>query len=273
MSAFIHASNLTLEVPYYVQPDRVDTSWFRTLVGAATRRPQRHFARLIDDVSFQIEEGDRIALIGQNGAGKTTLLRILTGAFRPTHGAVSMQGSRQALLNLSLGFNPEATLIENIFLRATAMGMQASTVRGLIPAILDFAELERLTNRRLATLSSGQKMRLGFAISTAVQHDIMLLDEWVGAGDAAFVQKARERLIDRVKGAKIVVVASHNDALTRQLCNRGLVMQDGKAAYLGSIKDALFFYKKMVEREKSLRRRAERAASKAAEQALNEKTQ
>lgn len=270
MSAYIQASNLTLEVPYYIQPERIDTSWFRTLAGAATRRPQRRFARLIDDVSFRVEEGDRIALIGQNGAGKTTLLRMLTGAFRPTRGTMSMHGSRQALLNLSLGFNPEATLVENVFLRATAMGMQASIVRGLIPAIFDFAELEQLTTRRLATLSSGQKMRLGFAISTAVQHDIMLLDEWVGAGDAAFVHKARERLIDRVNGAKIVVVASHNDALTRQLCNRGMVMQGGKVAYLGSIKDALFFYKKMVEREKTLRRRAERAASKAAEQDLVE---
>src|SRR5690606_11397819 len=111
---------------------------------------------------------------------------------------------------------------------------------------------------------SGQKMRLGFAISTAIQHDIMLLDEWVGAGDSSFVQKARERLVDRVNGAKIVVVASHNDALTRKLCNKGLVMQAGRVAYLGPIKDALFFYKKMVDREKGLRRRAERAARRAA---------
>lgn len=250
MSAYIRAKNLSLEVPYYVQPERVSTSWFRTLAGAAMARPQRRFARLLDDVSFDVEEGDRVALIGRNGAGKTTLLRILTGAFRPTQGHMQMQGTRQALLNLSLGFNQEATLVENIYLRATAMGIAASVVRDLIGPILDFAELEEMKNRRLVTLSSGQRMRLGFAISTAVQHDIMLLDEWVGAGDSSFVRKARHRLVDRVNGSKIVVVASHNDALTQKLCNRGIILQGGKIVHAGPIRGTFNEYRRMLRAEK-----------------------
>jgi len=215
---------------------------------------------LLDEITFDIEEGDRVALIGSNGAGKTTLLRVLTGAFRPTRGSLDVYGSRQALLNLSLGFNPEGTLHENIYLRATAMGIPAAKVRGLVDSILDFSELGHLANRRLLTLSSGQRMRLGFAISTSVQHDIMLLDEWFGAGDISFVRKARERLVSRVEGSKIVVVASHNTDLAKKLCNRGLVIRQGHVAFLGPIKDALSEYKRISEVDRAARRAAAMAA-------------
>jgi len=267
MSVHIRARNLTLEVPYYVQPERQGGSWLGTLVGAATSVPKREFATLLDDVSFDIEEGDRVALIGSNGAGKTTLLRVLTGAFHPTQGHVDIQGSRQALLNLGLGFNPEGTLHENIYLRATAMGIPARTVRTMVQAILEFAELEHVANRRLLTLSSGQRMRLGFAISTSVQHDIMLLDEWFGAGDFSFVRKARARLTSRVEGSKIVVVASHNTDLAKKLCNKGMVLQGGKLAYMGSVTDALAKYKELVEEQKRAKAEAEAAAASASQPA------
>jgi len=259
-TAYIRARSIGLEVPYYVQPERQGDSWLATLFSAATAVPKRQFATLLSSISFDIEEGDRVALIGGNGAGKTTLLRVLTGAFRPTHGHLAIKGSRQALLNLSLGFNPEGTLHENIYLRATAMGLSAAKVRTMVGSILEFAELEHLANRRLTTLSSGQRMRLGFAISTSVQHDIMLLDEWFGAGDFAFVRKARERLVDRVQGSKIVVVASHNTELARKLCNRGMVIQEGRMAYLGPIAEALSFYKKSVEEQKAAKAAAIAAA-------------
>lgn len=244
--AYIRARNISLEVPYYVQPEKQGKSWLGTLLNAATAVPKRQFATLLDDVSFDIMEGDRVALIGSNGAGKTTLLRVLTGAFQPTQGTLEVGGSRQALLNLSLGFNQEGTLHENIYLRATAMGIPAAQVRTMVDSILEFAQLRHLANRRLMTLSSGQRMRLGFAISTAVQHDIMLLDEWFGAGDAQFVSSARARLVDRVNGSRIVVVASHNVALTRKLCNRGLLMADGRAVFFGPLKQALIVYRQMV---------------------------
>lgn len=246
-TAYIRARNIGLEVPYYLQPERQGASWLGTLYAAATAVPKRHFATLLNDLTFDIKEGDRVALIGSNGAGKTTLLRVLTGAFRPTRGTLETQGSRQALLNLSLGFNPEGTLHENIYLRATAMGIPAAKVRTMIDAIFDFAELGHLANRRLLTLSSGQRMRLGFAISTSVQHDIMLLDEWFGAGDSRFVRKARERLVDRVEGSRIVVVASHNTYLTKKLCNRGMVIEQGQIVFFGSISDALGEYQRSTQ--------------------------
>ena len=250
MTAYIRVRDVVLDVPYFEQPQRKASSWLGTLVSAATAVPKRRFARLLDGVTFDIEEGDRVLMLGRNGAGKTTMLRVMTGAFQPTTGHLEVSGSRQALLNLGLGFNQEATVHENIFLRATAMGIDASKIRDLVGAILDFAELGEIQNRRLLTLSAGQRMRLGFSISTVVQHDIMLLDEWFGAGDFGFIRKARERLVDRVTGSKIVVVVSHNMELARRMCNRGIVLHGGRLEYAGPVTDSIRFYKELVERTK-----------------------
>jgi ABC-type multidrug transport system ATPase subunit len=154
-------------------------------------------------------------------------------------------GTRQALLNLGNGFNSEATLLENIFLRATAMGLPAKSIRDLAMSILEFAELTDIAGRRMSTLSSGQRMRLGFAIATSVRSEILLLDEWLGTGDAHFVKKARERLTDHVHGSKIVVVASHNQTLTTKLCNRGLVLDKGRLVYFGALDKAMREYQKL----------------------------
>jgi len=240
----IKVDNLSLEVPYFLQTgNATDKGWLSTLLGAAMSPPKRKFAKLLNGVSFEVKAGNRVALLGRNGAGKTTLLRVLSGAFAPTSGTVDVSGSRQALLNLGLGFNGEATLVENIFLRATAMGMSPSDIRGMVSSILGFAELGEISGRRLSTLSSGQRMRLGFAISTSMQHDIMLMDEWFGAGDASFVNRARARMDDRVNGSKIVVLASHNFQMRRKVCTTGLVMEQGKLAYSGPVNDAIQAYK------------------------------
>lgn len=247
MTPRIIASRVTLEVPHYVQAERSAKSMFATLLAAATSRARREYRMLLDDISLDAREGDRIALLGRNGAGKTTLLRVLSGAFQPTQGKVELRGSHQALLNIGLGFNQHATVKENVYLRAIAMGMHASQIRDLVEPILAFAELGEAINHRLFTLSSGQRMRLGFSISTALQHDIMLLDEWLGAGDAAFVEKAKARMSDRVDGSKIVVLASHNFQMLRKVCNRGLVLDHGKIVHAGEIDDAIAEYKKIYE--------------------------
>lgn len=240
----IKVENLSLQVPFFLQSgSATDKGWLSTLFGAAMSPPKRRFATLLDGVSFEIKAGNRVALLGRNGAGKTTLLRVLSGAFTPTSGQVEVVGSRQALLNLGLGFNAEATLVENIFLRATAMGMSPSAVRGMVGSILNFADLQEVSGRRLSTLSSGQRMRLGFAISTSLQQDIMLMDEWFGAGDAAFIEKARVRMNDRVAGSQIVVLASHNFQMLRKVCTTGLVMERGQLVYSGPVNSAIQAYK------------------------------
>jgi lipopolysaccharide transport system ATP-binding protein len=247
MTACIEARGLSLKVPNYVQRERNSAGWVREILSEAFQRSVREYRTILEGLDFQLKEGDRIALMGRNGAGKTTLLRILSGAFQPTSGTLSITGTRQALLNLSLGFNAQATVRENIYLRATAMGLKISDMRGLVESILDFADLRDVAQHRLLTLSSGQRMRLGFAISTAVQQDVMLMDEWFGAGDAHFVDKARTRLNDRVDGCKILVLASHNFQTLRKVCTRGLVLEGGHQVFLGPIEEAINAYKAIYQ--------------------------
>lgn len=251
MTAHIKVRNLTLEVPLYLQSERSAKSWIKTLLGAATSRYERQFLTTLDNVSFDLQEGDRLALIGRNGAGKSTLLRVLTGAYLPTRGVVDLRGTRQALLNISLGFNGQATVMENIYLRGTAMGIHTAQLSGLVDPILSFAGLGDLAQRRLHTLSSGQKMRLGFAIATSVEQDIILMDEWLGAGDAEFLRHAKKRMDDRVSGSKIVVLASHNNGLLQRICNKGLLLDQGRVVQFGPIEDVLETYRAMISVKKS----------------------
>ncbi|TXK59850.1 ABC transporter ATP-binding protein [Alkalisalibacterium limincola] len=246
MDVEIVADRVTLDVPLFVQRERVVRGWAGMLLGAAFDTPSREVVRLLEDVSFRFSPGDRVALLGRNGAGKSTLLRLLNNVYRPTSGSLHRAGSCQALLNISLGFTPDATVRENIILRGVAMGLRASYLKAQSNAILDFAGLEEKANHRLRTLSSGQKVRLGFAISTSVQTDIMLMDEWVGTGDVDFMRRAKERMQDRLGGSKIVVLASHSLGLVREVCNRGVVIERGRVTYDGEIGRALKHYQRAM---------------------------
>ena len=249
MSAHVIADGIGLQIPHFLQTSKLKHNLYATLATAAFTRSRREMRTLLEGIGFSAYEGDRIGIMGRNGAGKTTLLRILTGAFQPTQGRLDVKGSRQALLNLGLGFNPEATIRENIYLRAIAMGLRASEIHELMGPILDFAELREVVNHRLLTLSSGQRMRLGFSISTSVRHDIILLDEWLGAGDAGFVKKAKARMTDHVEGSKIVVLASHNFPLLRKVCNKGLVIDQGRQVFFGPLEQGILAYKKIYQAE------------------------
>lgn len=242
MSAYIKLDRVKLTVPLYVQRERRARNWRAMLLGAALDPPRRVDVELLTDIDFEANEGDRIAVLGRNGAGKSTLLRVINGVYQPTAGRVAVNGSCQALLNMSLGFNAEATVRENIFLRGTAMRLKASSLRDHVEPILHFAGLQEKSSHRLRTLSAGQKMRLGFAISTSVQHDIMLMDEWVGAGDSDFMAKAKARMQSRVGGSKIVILASHSVGLLRDICNKGIVLEQGRIIHAGDIASSLQRY-------------------------------
>jgi ABC-type polysaccharide/polyol phosphate transport system ATPase subunit len=243
---FIKVDNLSLSIPIFLQRERAAKGWAGMFLGAAFDPPRRELVKILDDVTFDAREGDRIAILGRNGAGKSTLLRALNGVYAPTSGNVQVSGSVQALLNISLGFSSDATVSENIFLRGTAMGIKGTDLRDHIDPILEFSGLRSKSNHRLRTLSTGQKMRLGFAISTSFQHDIILMDEWVGTGDGDFMAKATERMQNRVEGSKIVMLASHSISLVREVCNKGIVLERGRLAYGGDILSALKYYHELL---------------------------
>lgn len=246
--ARLRVSHVGLDVPLFVQQEPRAHSWGSMIKGAAFSRPTRRFVTLLDDVSLEVNDGDRLAILGRNGAGKSTLLQVLSGAYQPTRGMLEVDGTRHALMNMSLGFNPEATIVENILLRSSAMGAPLREVRQLIEPVLEFSGLHEKAYHRLRTLSSGQRMRLGFAISTSVQHDIMLLDEWIGTGDAEFMDKARDRMMDRVGGSKILVLATHSISLVRRICNRAILVDRGRVKSVGSVTKVIAAYKDLVRR-------------------------
>lgn len=248
-----------LDVPMYLHGEQRMGTWMSALGGAVLSAPKRQFVTLLDSVSFEVNEGDRLAVIGRNGAGKSTLLQILTGAYQPTRGRIEVEGTRHALMNLSLGFNPDATVAENILLRCSAMGTSLAEARAMTPSVLEFSELREKSRHRLRTLSTGQKMRLGFAISTSTHNDIMILDEWIGTGDAAFVDRAKERMMDRVGGSKIVILATHSLALIRQVCNRAILIDNGRIKSIGSVSKVVGVYKDLLRRhayQEQLKRQA-----------------
>ncbi len=246
MTCSINVRNLSLSVPTFVQGDRRAGGWGSMLWRAAVNPPRREFVTLLSDIDFEVRAGQRVAILGRNGAGKSTLLRVLNKVYAPTRGSVDVTGSCQALLNISIGFNGDATLRENIYLRGTAMGMPPSVLRRETPSILEFAALEDKAGHRLRTLSAGQRLRLGFAIATSVQHDIMLMDEWLGAGDAEFLDRARERMRSRVFGSEVVMLASHSVPLLREVCNRGIVLEEGRVIFHGDIQPALQAYHRLM---------------------------
>lgn len=247
MTPRVLADRICLDVPAFLQRERESTGWAGLLLGAAFDPPRRRMLRLLEDISFELGEGDRLAILGRNGAGKSTLLRVLNRVYQPSSGSLAINGSCQALLNISLGFSNEATVRENIFLRGIAMGLGAAFLRSQIDEILEFSGLEEKANHRLRTLSSGQRLRLGFAISTSVQHDIIMMDEWVGAGDAEFMLRAKERMQGRVGGSKIVVLASHNISLLNSICNKGIVLEQGQLVHVGDITSSLKAYHMLME--------------------------
>lgn len=241
--ATIQLSRVSLDVPIrLVNSRRRSGDWLQVLVASLLERPERRFTRILNNISLTIRKGDRLGIIGRNGAGKTTLLHVLTGAYTPTVGSIEVTGRRKALMNISMGFNPNATVYENIFLRCIALGMTSAQTGQYVDDIISFSGLEAKLGVPLATLSSGQRMRLAFSISTALPSEIIIMDEWIGTGDAQFMERAKKRLLDRLEGTQIVILATHNNKIMRDVCNRAIVMSGGSIVFDGKVEEALLRY-------------------------------
>jgi len=194
-------------------------------------------------INLSIQNDERIGLIGSNGAGKTTLLRVMAGALKPASGRVRRVGITSSLFDVSLGMNYEATGWDNITLRGLFLGLSPAEVRSRTDEIVEFCGLtpEQLS-RPVRTYSSGMLMKLAFAISTSVHPEILLLDEWIGVGDAHFVDKAQKRLTELIDRARILVIASHYDHLIRSLCNKVAYLQEGQVIACGPVEETLALY-------------------------------
>ncbi len=193
--------------------------------------------RALESISFDLSGGDRLAVIGSNGAGKTTLLQILAGILPPDSGEVVIEGRCTSLININLGMQMEATGHRNITLRGLAGGYPRNEIEARRQDIADFCELGKFLDMPIETYSAGMRMRLNFAIATAFEPEILLLDEWLSAGDAAFRAKATQRMQSFVRKAGILVLASHSRQLLIDNCNRAIWMDDGRIREFGDVED------------------------------------
>jgi ABC-2 type transport system ATP-binding protein len=196
----------------------------------------------LDKINLSVERGEIFGVLGRNGAGKSTMLKVLSRVLSPTEGRVWIQGNVYPLLQLGAGFHPELTGIENIYLNGTLLGHNRKEIQEKIPEIIDFAEIGGFINAPLRTYSSGMMARLGFSVATAWIPDILILDEILSVGDAAFVQKCSDRLKIFQNSGSTVIFVSHSIDLVASLCQRAMLLDKGKIIKIGSATEVSKIY-------------------------------
>lgn len=227
----VQAKNVSISFPLYHGNAR---SLKKTVMAAAAGRrlgqdrKSRVVVEALRNIDFTLRGGDRLGLIGSNGAGKTTLLRTLAGVYEPVMGHVRVQGSLSALLDANLGMNLELTGRENIMLRGLYSGLPRSAMARLEQDVAEFAGLDDFIDLPVRIYSSGMIIRLGFALATAIRPQILLMDEWILAGDAGFMERARHRLEAMVRGADILVLSTHDMDIVRTWCSRVFWLDQGR---------------------------------------------
>jgi ABC-type polysaccharide/polyol phosphate transport system ATPase subunit len=232
----ISAENIGVWYPFIRRQKTQLRDWL-SLQFRLWRQKQIFWA--LQGISFSVKEGEVLGVVGRNGSGKSTLLRVLAGVLQPDTGRLDIHGHVSALMSLGAGFQPELTGRENVLLNATFLGLPRRTVEARFDEIVAFAELEEFIDMPVRTYSSGMRARLGFAIASVVEPDILLLDEILGVGDAAFRQKSQERMKEMLLNARTIVVATHDASFAHQFCQQVLWLEKGRMAAFGAPTDVL----------------------------------
>jgi ABC-2 type transport system ATP-binding protein/lipopolysaccharide transport system ATP-binding protein len=218
----------------------------RALQSAYFSAPRHDSVDVLKNIWLTLKDGDRIGIIGRNGSGKSTLLRTMAGIYAPTTGRMWTRGRVAPIFSSSAGFAPQATGYENIFLRGMLIGISRADIEARIDQICAFADIGDWMHQPISTYSSGMTLRIAFAITTCMRPNILLVDEWIGAGDALFMKRAGERLEELIASANILAVATHANAILKRFCSRGIVMDRGVIMFEGGVDDALAYYSELV---------------------------
>lgn len=225
---FLKAENLSLLFPSGGKATPGLQLGWRKLLGANIPDVQVKPRYSIQGISIELKAGDRLALSGSNGAGKTTLLKLLSGGLPPTTGKVEYQGRLMNMLNPSVGINTEATGYENILLKGLYLNQSLKEMRDIAGEIIEFSELGDAIHQPVRTYSAGMRARLSFSIVVFSKPDILLLDEWLGVGDKSFQKKAANKMRNFVESSSITILATHNERLKSMICNRELILKNGR---------------------------------------------
>jgi ABC-type polysaccharide/polyol phosphate transport system ATPase subunit len=241
--AHIRLADVAVEFPIHNASSRsLQLHMFASIGGRLAEHQKCVVVRALDGVNLDAQDGDRIGIVGHNGAGKTTLLRVLAGVYQPTRGTFSIAGRLSSFTDITLGMDLEATGLDNIIFRSVFMGLSFAEARRLSPSIEAFSELGEYLRMPVRTYSSGMFLRLAFAISTAIEPDIIVMDEMIGAGDAHFIAKAHGRLSDLLQRVKILVLATHDAAIMQSLCNKLVWLDHGQIRKVGSFEEIYPLY-------------------------------
>jgi lipopolysaccharide transport system ATP-binding protein len=212
----------------------------------------------LKDVSFTIEQGDRVGIIGRNGAGKSTLLKILSRITEPTSGEIKIKGRVASLLEVGTGFHPELSGRENIFLNGAILGMSRAEIKKHFDAIVDFSGVEKFLDTPVKRYSSGMYVRLAFAVAAHLEPEILIIDEVLAVGDAEFQKKCLGKMEEVSKNeGRTVLFVSHNLTAIRNLCNKGIFLAEGQVAFYGTINQTIEQYKISIDKKTGLNYRAE----------------
>ena len=226
----INAENIT--VCYRMSHDKIK-SIKEYLVAMIKRKLQYEEFYALNDVSFQIQKGEVVGIVGNNGAGKSTLLKVISGILRPTQGSVSLQGNVVPMLELGSGFDFDLTGRENIFLNGAILGYSEEFLKSKYDEIVEFSELGRFIDTPVRNYSSGMVMRLAFSIASMVDPDILIVDEILAVGDASFQEKSYARMMDLMSHGTTVLLVSHNIEQVRRLCDRVIWLDHGSVMAIG----------------------------------------
>ena len=243
MPGAIEVQDLVVEYPLYqhVIWDRV-----RALLGIVFPAWRPRIRRVLDRISFSIQPGETVALVGRNGAGKTSLLKVISGLLSPTTGNVHVNGQLMALLAMGIGFRPAFTGRENLVYCGLLLGLEKQQILKLVPGIIRFSELETAIDQPFFTYSSGMKARLAFALAAAVPADIVILDETLAVGDSRFVAKCYRRLREIEKSGKTIVMVSHQLGEIARIASRVLVLDGGKIVHDGNVLGGVRVYEEIL---------------------------
>jgi len=241
----IHVENVSRRFRVYPREAR---SLRDLLVARGRGKPTDVWA--LRDVTFDIEPGSSVGLVGRNGSGKSTLLRILSGIIKPTAGHADVEGRVGSLLELGAGFHPDFTGRENVYLNGSILGLKRAFIREQLDEIVDFAGLNEFIDLPVRTYSSGMYMRLGFAIAAHLAADVLLLDEVFAVGDEEFQRKCFGKIFEFKRGGGTIVFVSHDASAVERLCERAVLLQQGRVAFDGPTHDAMTAYQRLLAEER-----------------------
>lgn len=222
---------------------------------------------VLNDISFEVRKGEFFGIVGRNGSGKSTLLKLLAGIYYPSTGGIKVNGSLVPFIELGVGFNPELTGRENVFLNGALLGFSRKQMDVMYKDIVDFAELEKFMNQKLKNYSSGMQVRLAFSIAIRARGDILLLDEVLAVGDSAFQQKCFDYFNSLKRDKKTIILVSHNMQAVEQFCDRAMLIEKGVIKMVGSSSQIASMYENMFLQEEALARdRSRKEATKRAKE-------